>query len=98
MYYTMIFMMDWHLPPAEDVVRSLTHATPSLSVPWRAGPGENHGDEEEEHDAEHDGNDEEEDADEVPEQLVVDDNGVDKVEGKEPEEEARDPASQLGLS
>ena len=92
-----IFMVDRHLSPAEDIVRSLAHAAPSLSVPRRAGPGENHGDEEEEHGAEHDGNDEEEDADEVPEQLVVDDNGVDKVEGKEPEEEARDPASQLGI-
>ena len=87
-----IFMVDPYLPPAEYIVRSLAHAAPSLSVPRRAGPGENHGDEEE-----HDGNDEEGDADEVPEQLVVDDDGVDKVEGKEPEEEARDPAGQLRM-
>ena len=49
------------------------------------------------HGAEQDGNDEEEDADEVPEQLVVDYNGVYKVESKEPEEEARDPAGQLRM-
>ena len=89
--------MDRHLAPAENVVRSLAHAAPSLSVPRPLGPGENHGDGEEEHGAEHDRNDEEEDADEVPEQLVVDYNGVDKVESKEPEEEARDPAGQLRM-
>ena len=53
--------------------------------------------EEEEHSAEHDCNDDKEDVDEVPEQLVVDDDGVDKVECKEPEEEARDPAGQLRM-
>ena len=58
--------MDRHLAPAENVVRSLAHAAPSLSVPRPLGPGENHGDEEEEDAAEHDGNDEEEYADEVP--------------------------------
>ena len=90
--------MDRHLAPAENVVRSLAHAAPSLSVPRPLGPGENHGDDEEEEDgAEHDGNDEKEYPDEVPEQLVVDDDGVDKVECKEPEEEARDPASQLRM-
>ena len=86
-------MVDFDLPPAEDIVGSLAHAAPSLSVPRPLGPG----DEEEEHGAERCGNDEDEDADEVPEQLVVDDNGVDEVESKEPEEEARDPASQLRI-
>ena len=90
-----ISFMDRHLPPAEDIVRSLAHAAPSLSVPRPPGPGENHGDEEEEDGGEHDGNDEEEDDDEVPEQLVVDDDGVDQVESEEPEEESRDPAGQL---
>ena len=47
------------------------------------------------HGAEQDGNDEEKDADEVPEQLVVDDDGVDEVESEEPEEETGDPAGQL---
>ena len=46
---------------------------------------------------EHNCNDDKEDDDEVPEQLVVDDNGVDKVESKEPEEEAIDPAGQLRM-
>ena len=91
-------MKDRHLSPAENIVRSLAHAAPSLSVPRPPGPGENHGDDGEEHGAEHDGNDEEEDVDEVPEQLVVDDDGVDKVECKEPEEEARDPAGQLRMN
>ena len=31
----------------------------------------------------------------IPEKLMVDDDGVDEVESKEPEEETRDPASQL---
>ena len=31
----------------------------------------------------------------VPEQLVVDQDGVDKVEGEEPEEETRYPAGEL---
>ena len=37
-----------------------------------------------------------EDGDGVPEQLVVDDDGVDEVEGEEPKEESRDPAGELG--
>ena len=37
-----------------------------------------------------------EDGDGVPEQLVVDDDGVDEVEGEEPKEESRDPAGKLG--
>ena len=84
-------MMDRHLPPAEDIVCSLAHAAPSLSVPRPPGPG----DEKEGHGT--DGYDDEEDDDEVPEQLVVDDNGIDKVESKEPEEEPRDPAGQLRM-
>ena len=48
-------------------------------------------------DEDDDCNDDKEDVDEVPEQLVVDYNGVDKVESKEPEEEARDPAGQLRM-
>ena len=37
-----------------------------------------------------------EDGDGVPEQLVVDEDGVDEVEGEEPKEESRDPAGELG--
>ena len=90
-------MIDDHLPPAEDIVRSLAHAAPSLSVPRPPGPGENDGDDEDEDGGDHDGNDDEDDKDEVPEQLVVDEDGVDKVESKEPEEESRDPAGQLRM-
>ena len=90
--------MDRHLPPAEDIVCSLAHAAPSLSVPRLPGPGDHDDDDEEEEGGdEHGANDEEGDDDEVPEQLVVDDNGVDEVEGKEPEEETGDPASQLRM-
>ena len=36
------------------------------------------------------------DGDGVPEQFVVDEDGVDEVEGEEPEEKSRDPAGKLG--
>ena len=94
----MIINMDWHLPPAKHIVRSLAHAAPSLSVPWLSGPDDHDDDDEEEEGGDqHGADDEERDDDEIPEQLVVDDNGVDEVEGKEPEEEAGDPASQLRM-
>ena len=38
-----------------------------------------------------------EDGDGVPEQLVVDEDGVDEVEGEEPEEETRYPAGELRM-
>ena len=91
--------LDWmncHLAPDENIISSLANPAPSLSVPWLPGPGENH----DHHEAEEDDggerdDDDEEDGGEVPEQLVVDDNGVDQVESKEPEEESRDPAGKL---
>ena len=72
-----------HLPLAEDIVGSLPHTSPSLAVPRSPGPG-NQG---EVGDEDGDGG--------VPEQLVVDQDGVDKVEGEEPEEETRYPAGEL---
>ena len=68
-----IFVLNWHLLRAEDIVSRFAYDAPSLSVPRPPGPGENLG------------NDEEQDEDEVPEQLVVDDDGENKVESKEPE-------------
>ena len=89
-------MVDCDLPPAEDIVGSLAHAAPSLSVPRPPGPGE-HNDDDYDDDGEEQDHDGDEDDDGLPEQLVVDDDGVDEVESKEPEEEARDPASQLRI-
>ena len=67
-----IFVLNWHLLHLHIVSR-FAYPAQGLSVPPPPGPGENLG------------NDEEQDDYEVPEQLVVDD-GVDKVESKEPEE------------
>ena len=79
-----IFVLNWHLLRAEDIVSRFAYGAQSLSVPRPPGPGENLG------------NDEELDEDEVPEQLVVDDDGENKVESKEPEKN-RDPAGQLRM-
>ena len=57
-----------HLALAEDIVGSLPHTSPSLAVPRSPGPG-NQG---EVGDEDGDGG--------VPEQLVVDQDGIDKVE------------------
>ena len=72
-----IFVLNWHLLRAEDIVSRFAYGGQSLSVPRPPGPGENLG------------NDEEQDEDEVPEQLVVDDDGENKVESKEPEKNQR---------
>ena len=85
--------MACHLAPDENIIRSLAHTAPSLSVPRLPGPGENHGDDD--GDKYDDGDHDHSDDDEVPEQLVVDDDGVDQVESKEPEEESRNPAGKL---
>ena len=74
-----------HLPLAQDIVGSLPHTSPSLAVPRSPGPG-NQGEVGDEYG---DGG--------VPEQLVVDHDGVDKVEGEEPEEETRYPAGELRM-
>ena len=77
-----------HLPPAKHIISSLAHAAPGLSVPRLPSPGREVYDDVEVDDD--DGVD-----DDVPEKLVVDDDGVDEVESKEPEEETRDPAGKL---